>query len=87
VADWTPVLLALAAAVPGIAAAIIGLINRAAVHDVHQAVNSRLDQLLAAAKQNSLGEGIALGRQLRPDSVPSGDLERTVEPPSLRPGS
>jgi hypothetical protein len=51
---WEAVIIAIAAAVPGIAAAIVGFLNRSKITEVHTLVNSRLDDALtelAALKQ------------------------------------
>lgn len=54
-----PIALAVVAAVPGTLAAmaafvgvLLGLKNKTAIHEVHLSLNSRLDQLVIAAKHS-----------------------------------
>jgi len=62
------VVVAMIVAVPptltALAGAILGIINRQKIHEVHGEINSRMEELLALAKKSSHAEGVIEGKQL-----------------------
>jgi hypothetical protein len=53
------VVVAIIAASPGIIATIVGLLNRAAVKDVHLSLNSRLDKMIELSANVAHAKGVA----------------------------
>ncbi len=54
---WDTIVVAVIAAVPGVIAALLGRYNSQKIGEVHLAVNSRMDELLDAARRGAFGEG------------------------------
>jgi len=64
--NWIPVIIALIVAFPPTLVALLSLRrskqNSSAIQEVHLSINSRMDELLKAAKGEATAEGRELGR-------------------------
>jgi hypothetical protein len=58
--EWTPIIVALIVSTPGWLAWFSSRKNSKAIQEVHLSINSRMDELLKAAK----GEATAAGREI-----------------------
>ena len=66
------VLVAIITALPALCAAIVGIVNHFAIHDVHVSLNSRLSELIAA----SVSKGRIAERQDQRDTEEGKALDR-----------
>jgi len=75
----TPIIVALIVACPPTLISLLSFIkskqNSLAIQDVHLSINSRMDELLSAARSASKSEGVELGRA---------EVNRGTKPPGKK---